>query len=88
MTKTQAIKQTRAEVTELTTWSETYNAWWTCNTPPNVNPIQHLKQRKICYALELLGVDEYYAWDYAGNCYGISFRDAVYSYPTGDNNEI
>jgi len=80
MTKKEAIKKTRNEVTEHSTWNKEYNAWWSYNIPPNVNPIQNFKQRKICYALELLGVEEYYAWDYAGNCYGMAFREAIYNY--------
>ena len=81
MTKTQAIKIARAEVTEHSTWSKEYNAWWEYKIAPGVNPIQNFKQRKICYALELLGVDEYYAWDYATtNCHCIPFKEAVYGY--------
>lgn len=81
MTKTQAIKRARAEVTEYSTWCEDLQAWWSHSVPAGKNAIQDLKERRIQYALELLGVDDWYIMLYIDmHCHCIPFRDAVYSY--------
>lgn len=79
MTKKRAIEKARHEVTPHYTWSDEHQAWMTYRQPPAYSRTME-KERKIIYALCLLGVDEYYATGYATRCYGLSFRDAVYAY--------
>jgi hypothetical protein len=77
ITKAQAIKQARVDVTTNSTWNEKMRMWASTQNPRT--PTQ-LKTARISYALKLIGVDPCDADQYSYNCYGLSFREAVYKY--------
>lgn len=78
MTVNKAIQKARYDVTENGTYDEGVKAIWEMSCPLGCNPIIWLRDRRIAYALELLGVDpeKANAWcDQQG-----SFTELVHDY--------
>ncbi len=76
-----AIKQAREFIKENTEYDPTMKMWAELTHTPGIDFRHDLKNRRIIYALTLLGVEEDEARDFAYQAYNTPFRDAMYKYP-------
>lgn len=65
MTVSQAIKQTRKEVTQHTEWNSNLNMWEEVIKPAGTASVSWNKARKVAYAANLLGYDRNDAYEFA-----------------------
>jgi hypothetical protein len=80
MNKIKAIKQAREFILENREFNEKLNLWETYTRPAGADIRHDLKNRRIIYTLQLMGVNEEAARTYAYQCYNIPFRDAIYKF--------
>ena len=80
MSKKDAIKKARKFIQENQEFNEKLNLWVTYTRPAGSDIRHDLKNRRIIYALGLMGIDPFDAREYAYECYNIPFRDAIYKF--------
>lgn len=76
MTRTMAIELARRDVHDRQTWSQENSSWWICNKPAGAG-VYWLRDRRVHYALNLLGVDFSVAKDYVDGYGPGSFTEMV-----------
>lgn len=80
MTKKQAIKQAREFIKENKEYDPTTNTWIDYIKPIEADTRHDLKNRRIIYTLQLLGVETPTARAYAYKNSNVPFRDAIYKF--------